>query len=204
MVKKLTFKNPSKRDLLKEIKEEVVNFKESPLYNHRTDNKFFPVIGEGNHDAEILFIGEAPGKREAQTGRPFCGRAGKILDEMLDSVEIKREDVYITNIVKDRPPENRDPLPEEIEAYADFIDRQIKIIQPKIIVGLGRFSSHYLLKKFNLEKEIKPISSIHSKVFKIGNLKIIPFFHPASAIYDQRKRDNLVDGFKIIKQEIYK
>jgi len=90
------------------------------------------VIGEGSHFSKIMFVGEAPGRNEAKTGRPFCGAAGKILDDLLGSVAIKREDVYITNIVKDRPPQNRDPLPEEIDSYGPFLDRQIEIIQPKV------------------------------------------------------------------------
>ena len=99
-----------KRDeLLKKIKNEVVNLKESPLYEFRIKNKFFPVIGEGNHNAKIMLIGEAPGKNEAETGMPFCGASGRILTELIESIGLKREDVYITNIVKDRPPDNRDP-----------------------------------------------------------------------------------------------
>src|SRR5258705_1038720 len=105
---------------MKDIKDEVMNWTMSPSYKERTTNKVFPVIGEGSHAAKIMFIGEAPGRNEAKTGRPFCGAAGKILDELLNSVGIKRDDVYITNIVKDRPPFNRDPLPEEIEAYGPF------------------------------------------------------------------------------------
>src|SRR4051812_29063692 len=119
--------------LLKEIEDEVMNLKSSPLYSERIKNKVFPVIGEGDNFAKIMFIGEAPGKNEAATGRPFCGAAGRILDELLASVNISRKDVYITSIVKDRPPFNRDPLPEEIESYGPFLDRQIEIIQPKFI-----------------------------------------------------------------------
>src|SRR6185369_9841504 len=100
----------SKSDQMKEIKDEVVELKNSPLYAYRTENKYFPVIGEGSHDANIMFVGEAPGKNEAMTGKPFCGASGRVLTEMVESVGLKREDVYITNVVKDRPPENRDPL----------------------------------------------------------------------------------------------
>src|SRR5438477_12690555 len=99
----------NKSDLMREIRDEVMTLKDSPLYDERIKNKVFPVIGEGSHDAEIVFIGEAPGKNEAKTGRPFIGAAGKILNQMLEEIGIKREDVYITNIVKDRPPQNRDP-----------------------------------------------------------------------------------------------
>ena len=108
---------------LKKIKDEVVALVASPLYAYRVDNDYLPVIGEGSHSAKIMFVGEAPGKNEAKTGRPFCGRAGKVLDNLLASVGIDRQDVYVTNIVKDRPQGNRDPLPEEIEIYAPFLDR---------------------------------------------------------------------------------
>src|SRR3989338_9321442 len=104
----------NRTELLRSIKDEVLALKESPLYTERIKNGVFPVIGEGNHDAKIMFVGEAPGKTEAATGRPFAGAAGKILDELLASISINRSDVYITNIVKDRPPLNRDPSPEEI------------------------------------------------------------------------------------------
>src|SRR3989344_3352600 len=109
---------------LRKIKDEVLVLKESPLYEDRIKNQVFPVIGEGSHYAKIMFVGEAPGKNEAKTGRPFVGAAGKLLDEFLASAGIKREDVYITNIVKDRPPLNRDPFPNEIDIYSPFLDRQ--------------------------------------------------------------------------------
>src|SRR3989344_8123108 len=126
--------NPvDKTDMLRAIRDEVLALTESPLYSYRVENNYHPVIGEGSHDARVMFIGEAPGKNEALKARPFCGAAGKILDELLGSIGVKREDVYITNIVKDRPPENRDPTPEEIGMYAPFLDRQIDIIAPKII-----------------------------------------------------------------------
>ena len=132
---------------LKQIREEVQNLKESPLYQERVNNQTLPVIGEGSHNAQLMFIGEAPGRNEAKTGRPFCGSAGKILDDLLTSIGVKREAVYITNIVKDRPPSNRDPLPEEIAIYGPFLDRQIDIIKPLVIVTLGRFSMSYIMEK---------------------------------------------------------
>ena len=149
-------------------------------------------------------MGEAPGKNEAKKGRPFCGHAGKILNELLEEVKIKREDVYITNIIKDRPPSNRDPLPEEILAYAPFLDRQITIIQPKIIATLGRFSAHYIFTKFGLKDQVQPISVLRGKIFNAksdyGEIKIIPFFHPASVIYDNSRKQFLLDDFKKLKK----
>lgn len=189
--------------LLKEIRDEVISLKSSPLYAERTKNKVFPVIGEGDHFAKIMFIGEAPGKNEAATGRPFCGAAGKILDELLNSVNISRKDVYVTNIVKDRPPFNRDPLPEEIEVYGPFLDRQIEIIKPKFIVSLGRFSMTYVMNKLGLGFELEPISKIHGKVFETeasyGEIKVIPLYHPAVAIYNNKTKDTLLDDFKVLK-----
>lgn len=194
----------TRSNLLREIRDELLAFKDSPLYAYRTTNKYFPVSGEGNHFAKIIFIGEAPGKNEALTGRPFCGAAGKLLDELLASVGIDRKEVYITNIVKDRPPENRDPTPEEIEAYAPFLDRQIKIIQPAVIATLGRFSMAYIMKKFGLEKDLKSISQIHGKEFPVinplGNLKIIVLYHPAAALYSTTTREELKKDFQILKK----
>ena len=191
-------------ELLKKIKKEVLNLKESPLYQERIKNGVFPVIGEGSHYAKIMFVGEAPGKNEAATGRPFCGMSGKLLDELLSSAGIPRQDVYITNIVKDRPPFNRDPLPDEITAYGPFLDRQIEIIQPEVIATLGRFSMDYIMRKFGLEAQLKPISQMHGKVFEAeagyGKLKIIPLYHPAVAIYNRTTKDVLLNDFQVLKQ----
>ena len=190
-------------ELLRKIKDEIINLKESPLYKERIKNNVFPVIGEGNHHAKIMFIGEAPGRNEAKTGRPFCGAAGKILDELLASVGIDRKDVYITNIVKDRPPFNRDPLPEEIKVYGPFLDRQIEIIRPEAIATLGRFSMDYIMKKFGLENQLKSISQMHGKIFEAevgyGKIKIIPLYHPAVAIYNRTTKDTLIKDFQVLK-----
>ena len=188
-----------KYGLLRQIKEEIINLKESPLYKERIKNKVFPVIGEGSHDAKIMFIGEAPGKNEAATGKPFCGAAGQILTELIQSVGLKRDDVYITNIVKDRPPNNRDPLPEEIKMYASFLDRQVEIIKPKIIATLGRYSMAYIMQKFGLQKELKSISQIHGKVFDVSGVKVIPLYHPAVALYQNGLREQMFEDFKVIK-----
>jgi len=193
-----------RKELMRQIKDEVLVLKNSPLYKERIANKVFPVIGEGSHFAEIMFVGEAPGKNEAATGRPFCGASGRVLDELLGSVKLDRKDIYITNIVKDRPTGNRDPLPEEIEVYGPFLDRQIEIIKPKIIATLGRFSMDYIMRKFGLDFDIEPISRIHGKVFEteasFGKIKIIPLYHPAVAIYNSHTKDTLKEDFKILKQ----
>lgn len=188
---------------LKKIKNEVLSCRKCPLYVERAKNKFYSVIGEGNHQARIVFVGEAPGLNEAKTGRPFCGAAGKILDELLESAGIKREDVYITNILKDRPPENRDPQPEEIKACAPYLERQIEIIKPKIICPLGRHSMKFLMEKFGLESQLEGISKIHGKLFEINNffqrIIIIPFYHPAVATYNPNMKKILKEDFKILK-----
>ncbi len=188
---------------MKQVKDEVVALKNSPLYKFRIENKNLPVIGEGDHFAKIMFIGEAPGRNEAKTGRPFCGRAGDILNELLVSVDIKREDVYVTNIVKDRPPQNRDPLPSEIEIYGPFLDRQIEIIQPKIIATLGRYSMNYIMPKLGLSLELEPISKAHGKVYDAetgyGKIKIVPLYHPAVAVYNSHTKDILKKDFEVLK-----
>lgn len=193
----------NRTELMEQIKDEVLNLKKSPLYNERIKNNVFPVIGEGSHFAKIMFIGEAPGKNEAKTGRPFCGAAGKIFDELLSHVGIPREEVYVTNIVKDRPPLNRDPLPSEIEIYGPFLNRQINIIQPSVIATLGRYSMAYIMNRFNLGAELKSISQMHGKVFdaktKYGTIKIISLYHPAFAIYNIHMKDTLKKDFELLK-----
>ena len=190
-----------KKTKMKAIRDELFEFTKSPLYEDRIKNKAFPVIGEGSHDAKIIFIGEAPGKNEAKTGKPFCGASGKILDQLLEHIKLDREDVYITNIVKDRPTNNRDPKPEEIELYAPFLDKQIEIIQPKIIATLGRFSMEYIIRKFGLEEKLEPISKLHGKKIKIPNtdMTIIPLYHPAVAVYNRNMLDGLKKDFEILK-----
>ena len=191
-----------KSNLLEKIKKDILSLNSSPLYAYRIESGSFPVIGEGNHDAKLMFIGEAPGAREAKTGRPFCGTAGKLLDWCLDEIGFNRSDAYITNIVKDRPPQNRDPSPEEIEVYVPFLDKQIEIIKPQIIAPLGRFSSIYIMKKFGLVREILPITQMLGKVFSVDKFKIIPLLHPAAAIHNPHKKDILLQGFKVLQKEV--
>ncbi len=188
-----------KDNKLKEIKDEVLKCKKCSLYKNRN----YPVIGQGSHDAEIMFIGEAPGAQEDKTGHPFCGRAGTILDELLNSVSIKRQDIYICNILKCRPPSNRDPEIKEIESCTPYLERQIKIIKPKIICSLGRYSMEFLMKRFGLENKIELISKIHGNLFeiKIGSekLKFVAFYHPAVAIYNPNMKEILKKDFQILK-----
>ena len=191
------------RDIEKElekIKDEVISCRKCSLYRER----IYPVVGEGSHRAKIMFVGEAPGEQESKTGRPFCGRAGRILDELLESVGIKREDVYITNILKDRPPGNRDPQKEEIGACVPFLERQIESIGPEIICPLGRHSMKFLMEKFGLKNSVDSISKIHGQVFEVKTLfqkmKIIPLYHPAVATYNPNMIGVLKEDFKVLKQ----
>ena len=147
------------------------------------------VFGEGNVDCTVLFIGEAPGQKEDELGRPFVGRGGQLLNKLIESIGWKREEVYITNIVKRRPPENRDPLPEEIEAYKPYLSRQIKIIKPKIIATLGRFSMNYFLPDAKITRD-------QGRVFKIGGFFIVPLLHPAAALRSTEMMNMLEESFR--------
>jgi DNA polymerase len=147
------------------------------------------VFGEGNVDCEVLFIGEAPGATEDQLGRPFVGRAGKLLDQLIGEIGWKREDVYISNIVKRRPPENRDPLPGEIEAYKPYLAEQIEILNPKVIAPLGRFSMNYFL-------PFAKISRDQGKIFRVDGRIIYPLFHPAAALRNPTFLAGLREAFK--------
>jgi DNA polymerase len=194
----------SKRDEMKKIRDAVFELEESALYAYRTENKYLPVIGDGSCDASIVFIGEAPGKNEALTGKPFCGASGQILDQLLAHINVKREDIYITNIVKDRPEHNRDPKAEEIKLYAPFLIRQLEIIQPKVIATLGRFSMDFIMRHFGLESEIESISKIHGKTFEVdaswGKVRIVPLYHPAVAVYNRTRISELEKDFEVIKK----
>ncbi len=189
---------------LKEIRDELLVFNKSPLFEYRTKNNFHPVVGEGDHYAHIMFVGEAPGENEAKQGRPFCGASGRVLDELLQSIGLSREKVYVTNIVKDRPPDNRDPLPAEIELYAPFLDKQIDIIQPKVIATLGRFSMSYIMTRLGLSLELGSISLLHGQTFeaetKYGTVNIVPLYHPAVALYAGGKKAELLKDFQVLKK----
>lgn len=150
------------------------------------------VMGDGNVDADIVFIGEAPGKSEDEQGLPFVGAAGKFLNEMLASINLDRQDVYITNIVKYRPPDNRDPSGDEKKAFWPFLIRQLDVIAPKIVVALGRHSMEHFLPDMR-------ISQVHGEPKRIQfgerKLVIVPLYHPAAALYNGRLRETLLDDF---------
>jgi DNA polymerase len=156
------------------------------------------IPGEGSPDSDIMFIGEAPGYTEDIAGKPFVGRAGKIFDELIKAAGIIRKEVFITNILKCRPPKNRNPLKIEIENCREYLDSQIKIVNPKVIVTLGSFATSFIFNKYNLKSE--NISRVHGKTYAVktdmGNIFIIPFFHPAISIYNPKKKIILIEDFK--------
>jgi DNA polymerase len=192
-----------KQAALKQVRDDLVGATNSPLYQVRIDNRAFPVVGEGNPDASIVFIGEAPGKNEAETGRPFTGPSGDILNEMLASISLRRDDVFLTNLLLDRPPEKRDPLPEEIAFYAPFLDRMLDIIQPAVIATLGRFAMQYILKKLDLPDKRGTISQLHGKLIKTtmpyGEIHVVPLYHPAVVLYSASQKDTLRKDFQKLK-----
>lgn len=189
-------------ELLRQMRHEIVNLTESPLYEFRVENNYFPVIGQGNHFAHIMFIGEAPGENEAKTGRPFCGASGRVLDELLDRINLNRDDVYVTNIVKDRPPKNRDPHKAEIKLYAPYLKRQIEIIQPRVLATLGRFSMEFVLDLFDAPEKKQKISVLHGQTIAVdtnyGEAFVVPLYHPAVALYNANQKSTLFEDFKTL------
>jgi DNA polymerase len=155
------------------------------------------VFGEGNPDAEVVFIGEAPGKNEDLERRPFVGRAGQLLRALIREAGWEERDVYITNIVKRRPPENRDPLPHEIESYKPYLARQLRVLKPKVIATLGRFSMNYFL-------PLAKISRDHGKVYKLGNSLLVPLYHPAAALRATGVKQELERDFKKLPRVVQK
>jgi len=192
----------SKQGLMERVVADIEACRRCELWRNRGN----AVPGEGNLDATIMFIGEAPGYWENVKGRPFVGAAGKLLDETLKGIGLSRSDVYIANILKDRPPENRDPQPEEIQACAPYLDRQIEIIKPKAIVTLGRHSTAYILAKAGIEAV--GITRARGKVYEAELLslkvRVIPTYHPAAALYYPKYKDALEKDFQIIKDELEK
>lgn len=160
-----------KQDILNKLYQELESKENLPLRSKAEDI----IPGEGNPEARVLFIGEAGGFHEARLRRPFVGAAGALLNKSLERIGLKREDVYITNVVKARPPENRDPTFAEISAYKVYLDREIAVIGPELIVTLGRYSMGRFLPG-------KKITEVHGRLLRIGELLVMPMFHPAAAL----------------------
>jgi len=201
---------------MEKLKKECLEF----CYNHSLYEKgTYPVFGKGSLETKIILIGESPGYWESQKGEPFVGAAGKVLDELLENVGIKREEIYITNLINIRPPNNRDPKPEEIKEFAPYLERQIEIIEPEVICSLGNFATRFIFKKYNLGNKLEGISKIHGKIFEpqvttediqnslfeqkrrgIKGIKIIPLYHPAVATYNANMKEILKKDFKILEK----
>jgi len=178
----------TKQKLLDELKKRIEEADVTPELKKQATQLVF---GDGNANAAIVFIGEAPGKNEDEQGKPFVGAAGKFLNEMLEMINLKREDVYITNIVKYRPPNNRDPLPGEKEVWLPYLQEQLDIIRPKLIITLGRHSMDVLLPGLR-------ISQVHGQPKRYKDHVYLPLFHPAAALYNGGMRQTLIDDFALI------
>lgn len=170
---------------LKQIEEQVRVCRKCPLCDGRTQT----VFGVGNPQARVLLIGEAPGKNEDLQGEPFVGAAGKYLNELLACAGLRREDIYIANVLKCRPPSNRDPRPEEIECCADYLRDQTRAINPEFIVTLGNFATKFIL------KTDQGITRLRGSLHQAGRFKVFPVYHPAAALYDSSKRLALENDF---------
>ncbi len=192
----------SNSELLNVVAAEVVICIKCDLW--KTRKKAVP--GIGNTETKVLLIGEAPGGSEDIKGEPFVGSAGKFLDELLIEAGLSRKDVFITNIVKCRPPENRDPSTEEIETCTPYLNRQISIIEPKLIVTLGKHSTDYVFSKANIP--FRSITQAHGKTYELSiygmKITVFPTFHPAAALYSAGYKDELLKDFRQLRKELLK
>jgi uracil-DNA glycosylase family 4 len=190
----------SKRELLDAIVTEVIACRKCELWKTRKN----PVPGEGSPNSQIMFIGEAPGYWEDIEGKPFVGAAGKFLDTLLSKAGLSRENIFIGNILKCRPPKNREPSRNEIETCTPYLNSQIEVIQPEFIATLGNHSTAYIFSKVALR--FNSITSVHGKSYKISILDmqvtIFPTFHPAAALYHPKYKEQLISDFHTLKQEL--
>ena len=182
----------NKQKQLDEIKADIIKNNVCP---ELAKNAINLVFGSGNPDAEIVFIGEAPGKKEDELGQPFVGASGQFLSDMLQSIHLNRNQVYITNIVKYRPPKNRDPLPSEKEEFLPYLERQLNVIKPKLIVTLGRHSTSVFLPELQ-------ISQVHGQPKRKDGRVFLPMYHPAAALYNGGLRKTLENDFKNINKTL--
>jgi len=183
----------SRVDMLDSLKEQVEHCTLCELYRERKN----AVFGEGNDNAEIMFVGEAPGRDEDIQGRPFVGRAGKLLTELLEEIGLKREDVYIANCLKCRPPNNRDPKPDELTACFPYLKKQIEIIKPKVIGTLGRYSTYVL----TLQKGA--LGTLRGRIFDYHGIKVLPMYHPAYLLRNPNAIEVFVNDLKRLKEMAY-
>ena len=172
------------------IEAQVAQCRRCPLCDGRTQT----VFGVGNPEAEVMFIGEAPGRQEDLGAEPFIGAAGKYLNELLALAGIERPDIYIANVLKCRPPSNRDPQVDEIEACAPFLREQVRAIDPDVIVTLGNFATRFIL------KTDRGITSLRGRAYTAGKFYVLPTFHPAAAIYDKSKCELMESDFRLLNE----
>lgn len=175
---------------LNEVREQALACRKCPLCETRTT----VVYGVGNPEAEVMFIGEAPGRQEDLGAEPFIGAAGKYLNELLALAGIERPDIYIANVLKCRPPSNRDPQVDEIEACAPFLREQVRAIDPDVIVTLGNFATRFIL------KTDRGITSLRGRAYTAGKFYVLPTFHPAAAIYDKSKCALMESDFRLLNE----
>lgn len=184
--------NEQTNEKWQELYNTCASCEKCPLHQTRTNC----VFGVGNKNAKIMFVGEAPGEQEDLSGTPFVGRAGQLLDKFLYAVDIDREDVYIANILKCRPPKNRDPLPAEEDACIDYLREQVRLIKPQVIVCLGRIAAMRLIRPdFKITKE-------HGEWFEKGSFLMTAVYHPALLLRDPRKKEEMLADMKKIKEKI--
>lgn len=183
---------------ISQLREQIAGCQRCPLHQTRT----LTVPGEGDPDADIMFIGEAPGRNEDRQGKPFVGRAGDIFDRLLTSVDLTRDQIYLCNILKCRPPNNRNPLVGEIQACVGSLDIQLKIINPRVIGTLGNFATMYILEKFGIP--LRKISELAGTCIDVesefGPKRLVPLYHPAVATYNPTKIDTLIEHFQIFRE----
>jgi len=196
----MQMRNDSKHQRIEAIAEEIRNCRKCNLSKTRTN----AVPGEGDADSSVVLIGEAPGYWEDRKGRPFVGAAGKVLDEALEKIGLRRAEIFITNVLKCRPPGNRDPRSEEIRACTPFLDRQLEIIKPRFIVTLGRHSTSYLFSKMNLN--FYSITRVHGQIYEARfadwESYVMPTFHPAAALYNVNLREDLINDLRLLKEKM--
>ena len=195
----------SKQDLLEQVKQKIIDDLVCPLKDAATNM----VFGKGNPDADVLFIGEAPGREEDLQGIPFVGRAGKELDKQLRTIGLSLEQVYIANILKYRPPQNRDPTNEEIRNHTPYLVEQITIIKPKVIVTLGNYATKFVLAHFDPAKmkTVTGITALHGRAQDLTvdgfSCKVVPIYHPAAMLYNPRIRESFEADFAVIAKILH-
>lgn len=180
------------------LAENIRNCRKCELWKTRKN----AVVGAGPFDTTVMFIGEAPGQEEDKQGKPFVGRAGEVLTESLANIGLKREDIYITNILKCRPPENRDPRTQEIQQCLSYLLEQINLVNPEIITTLGKVSTRVILKRRNIR--IKRISNVRGEIFQLKDHVVLPTYHPAAALYNPALKEKIEADFKKLESLIGK